>query len=39
MLSGGGSAGSAGGLVVPGGVDGEFAREFAGGGVHDPDVE
>ncbi len=29
----------AGGLVVAVGVDGEFAEEFAGGGVHDADVE
>jgi len=28
-----------GGLVVAGGVDGEFAEEFAGGGVDDADVE
>jgi hypothetical protein len=27
------------GLVVAGGVDGEFAEEFAGGGVDDADVE
>jgi len=27
------------GLVVPGGVEGEFAEEFAGGGVDDADVE
>lgn len=27
------------GLVVAGGVDGEFAEQFAGGGVDDPDVE
>jgi hypothetical protein len=26
-------------LVVPGGVDGEFADQFSGGGVDDPDVE
>ena len=30
---------SAGGLVVAGGVEGELAEEFAGGGVDDPDVE
>jgi hypothetical protein len=30
---------SAEGLVVAGGVDGEFAEEFAGGGVDDADVE
>jgi hypothetical protein len=29
----------AGGLVVPGGVEGEVAEHFAGGGVDDPDVE
>ena len=29
----------AGGLVVAGGVEGEFAEEFAGGGVDDGDVE
>jgi hypothetical protein len=28
-----------GGLVVPGGVEGEFAEEFAGGGVDDADVQ
>jgi hypothetical protein len=27
------------GLVVPGGVDGEFADEFCGGGVDDADFE
>ena len=32
-------AGFAGGLVVPGGVEGEVAEEFAGGGVDDADVE
>lgn len=31
--------GFAGGLVVPGGVEGEVAEEFAGGGVDDADVE
>src|ERR1035441_7721618 len=44
---GGGGGGSfgfrawwlAGGLVVPGRVEGEFAQEFAGGGVDDPDVQ
>jgi hypothetical protein len=30
---------AAGGLVVAGGVEGEFAEEFAGGGVDDADVE
>src|SRR4051812_10451101 len=30
---------SAGGLVVVSGVDGQFAEEFAGGGVDDADVE
>jgi hypothetical protein len=34
-----GVAGFAGGLVVAVGVDGEFAKEFAGGGVDDADVE
>ena len=34
-----GVAGFAGGLVVAGGVDGEFAEEFAGGGVDDADFE
>jgi hypothetical protein len=29
----------AGGLVVPGGVEGQFSEEFAGGGVQDPDAE
>src|SRR5215470_6918891 len=29
----------AGGLVDPGGVEGELAEEFAGGGVDDPDVQ
>jgi hypothetical protein len=29
----------AGGLVVAGGVEGEVAEHFAGGGVDDPDVE
>ena len=38
-VSGIGSWGSAGGLVVAGGVDGELADEFAGGGVDDADVE
>ena len=31
----GGSGWSAGGLVVLGGVEGEFAEEFSGGGVDD----
>src|SRR4051794_10569295 len=35
----GGSGWSAGGLVVAGGVDGEFAQEFTGGGVDDADVQ
>ena len=30
---------SAGGLVVAGGVEGELAEDFAGGGVDDGDVE
>jgi hypothetical protein len=34
----GGSGGSAGGLVVAGGVEGELAEELSGGGVHDADV-
>jgi len=34
-----GAGWSAGGLVVPGGVDGEFAEELAGGGVDDADVQ
>jgi hypothetical protein len=29
----------AGGLVVAAGVEGEFAEQFAGGGVDDPDVQ
>ena len=33
-----GAGWSAGGLVVPGRVEGEFAQEFAGGGVDDADV-
>jgi hypothetical protein len=37
--SAGGAGWSAGGLVVPGWVEGEFAEEFAGGGVDDADVE
>ena len=35
----GGSFGCAGGLVVAGGVDDEFAEEFAGGGVDDANVQ
>jgi hypothetical protein len=35
----GGSFGFAGGLVVAGGVEGQLAEEFAGGGVDDADVE
>jgi hypothetical protein len=35
----GGAFGFAGGLVVAGGVDGEVAEKFAGGGVDDADVE
>jgi hypothetical protein len=31
--------GGSGGLVVPGGVECEFADEFCGGGVDDSDVE
>ena len=34
-----GSGWAAGGLVVAGGVEGEFAEEFAGGGVDDADVQ
>jgi hypothetical protein len=34
-----GAGWSAGGLVVAGGVEGEVAEEFAGGGVDDADVE
>jgi len=34
-----GGRGAAGGLVVPGGVDVEFAEELAGGGVDDADVQ
>ena len=37
--SGRGSWGSAGGLVGAGGVEGEIAQEFAGGGVDDADVQ
>ncbi len=33
------SLGCSGGLVVAGGVDEEFAQQFAGGGVDDADVE
>ena len=36
---GGWSGWSAGGLVALGGVEDEFAEEFAGGGVDHPDVE
>ena len=35
----GGAGWAAGGLVVAGGVEGELAEEFAGGGVDDADVE
>ena len=35
----GGAFGCAGGLVVAGGVEGEFAELFAGGGVDDADVQ
>lgn len=35
----GGAFGCSGGLVVPGGVEGEFAELFAGGGVEDADVQ
>ena len=35
----GGAFGCSGGLVVAGGVDGQLAEEFAGGGVDDADVE
>jgi len=34
-----GAFGSAGGLIVAAGVDGEFSEQFAGGGVDDGDVE
>src|SRR5690349_8797056 len=34
-----GGAGFAGGLVVAGGVEDQFAEEFAGGGVDDADVQ
>jgi len=37
--AGRGPCGRAGGLVVLGQVDDQFAEEFAGGGVDDPDVE
>jgi len=39
LLFAGGSGGSAGGLVVAGGVEDQLAQEFAGGGVDDSDVE
>ncbi len=39
LCFGGGSAGSAGGLLVAGGVDGQLAEEFAGGGVDDADLK
>ena len=39
LFGGGWGLGFAGGLVVAGGVDGEVAEEFAGGGVDDADVE
>ena len=29
----------AGGLVVAGGIDGQFAQQLAGGGIDDPDLE
>jgi hypothetical protein len=38
-VSSGGSFGCPGGLVVAGGVEGQFAQELAGGGVDDPDVQ
>jgi hypothetical protein len=38
-FSGWGAGGLVGGLVVAGGVEGEVAEEFAGGGVDDADVE
>ena len=38
MLFAGGSGGSAGGLVVAAGVEGELAEQLAGGGVYDADV-
>ena len=34
-----GAGWAAGGLVVPGGVEDEFAEQFAGGGVQDADVQ
>ena len=37
--SGWGSGGLAGGLVVAVGIEGEFAEQFAGGGVDDADVQ
>jgi hypothetical protein len=39
LLLAGGAGWSAGGLVALGGVEDEFAEEFAGGGVDDADVE
>ena len=38
-LGSGSSSWAAGGLVVAGGVEGQFAEEFAGGGVDDADVQ
>jgi len=38
LLFWGWSWGSSGALVVAGGVEGEFAEDFAGGGVDDADV-
>jgi hypothetical protein len=35
----GGAGWSSGALIVPGGVEGEFSQDFAGGGVDDADVE
>ena len=37
--SGWGAGWPAGGLVAAGGVEGQFAQEFAGGGVDDADVQ
>jgi len=34
-----GAGWAAGGLVVPGGVEDQFAEQFAGGGVEDADVQ
>ena len=39
LLFWGGSGWSAGGLVVAAGVEDQFAQQFAGGGVDDPDLK